>query len=400
MNRRMFISAISLFIGSWFFPSKHTMGKTSEDNQQQPAIKDANQEKMLQQKIEHPGNAATVLRVHNPGVLSKDINPDTYLDFIKGEKLDEMLAEGIKEFTMQKDFKKAWLEILTNYKKGDKIAIKPNFNSLNHGHKFTITAPPLINSVVKQLVEVVGARPDEIFIYDLCKKIPEDIVRKRINYPINYVERMDAVSIFDKIRLRLHYGLASADTSSEIKMRERIIDEKEIPVKCYMPNIVTHVQHIINLPLLTNHIYIANSGALKNHYGTVRFSNFNSYPGVLHGSVLNKSVVDINQHPQIKDKTRIIIADGLFGVFDRGEGEGKKVWKSFNNDFPKSIFISKDPVAIDSVMASITIKERKINKFKILSTEYLVDAMNNGLGIYENGENGRFNKIRYKEISI
>ena len=58
------------------------------------------------------------------------------------------------------------------------------------------------------------------------------------------------------------------------------------------------------------------------------------------------------------------------------------MWKSFNNDFPKSIFISKDPVAIDSVMASITIKERKINKFKILSTEYLEDAMNNGLGIY------------------
>ena len=154
------------------------------------------------------------------------------------------------------------------------------------------------------------------------------------------------------------------------------------------------------MPLLTNHIYIANSGALKNHYGTVRFSNFHSYPGVLHGAVLNKSVTDINQHPQIKNKTRIIIADGIFGVFDRGAGEGKRVWKSFNNDFPKSIFISKDPVAIDSVMASITIKERKINKFKILSTEYLEDAMNNGLGIYENGKNGRFNKIRYKQVSI
>ncbi len=400
MNRRMFISAISLFIGSWFFPSKHTMGKTSGDNQQQTAKKDANQEKMLRQKIEPSDNAATVLRVHNPGVISKDNNHDTYLDFIKGEKLDEMLAEGIREFTMQKDLKKAWLEILTNYKKGDKIAIKPNFNSLNHGYKFTITAPQLINSVVKQLVEVVGARPDDMFIYDLCKKIPEDIVRKRINYPLNYVERMDSTSIFDKMKSRLHYGLSSADTSSEIKMREKITDEKGNLVKCYIPKVVSQVQHIINLPLLTNHIYIANSGALKNHYGTVRFSNFNSYPGVLHGSVLNKSVVDINQHPQIKNKTRIIIADGLFGVFDRGEGEGKGVWKSFNNDFPKSIFISKDPVAIDSVMASITIKEREINKFKILSTEYLEDAMNNGLGVYENGKNGRFNKIRYKEVGI
>ena len=117
----MFISAISLFIGSWLIPSKHTMGKTSGDNKQQPAIKDANLEKMLRQKIEPQNNAATVLRVHNPGVLSKDINPDTYLDFIKGEKLDEMLAEGIKEFIMQKDLKKAWLEILTNYKKAIRL---------------------------------------------------------------------------------------------------------------------------------------------------------------------------------------------------------------------------------------------------------------------------------------
>lgn len=398
----MFISAISLFIGSWFFPSKHTMGKdaysSSDSRIKNPSITGA---KQVKGKAQDAANTPMVLRVHSSEVLSKEIDSNIYLNSIQNENLDEMLAEGIKEFTKQKDLKKAWLEILTDYKKGDKIAIKPNFNSLNHGYKYTITSPQLVNSVVKHLVEVVGARPNDIFLYDLCKKIPADIVRNRINYPVNYIERIDAASIFDKIISRLHYGLASADPSSEIKMRERIIDEKETPVKCYMPKIVTQVQHIINLPLFTNHIYIANSGALKNHYGTVRFSNFHSYPGVLHGSVLNKSVTDINQHPQIKNKTRIIIADGIFGVFDRGEGEGKRVWKSFNKDFPKSIFISKDPVAIDSVMASLIIKERKTNKFKILSTEYLEDAMDNGLGIHElSGEDGKFSKIRYEEINI
>src|SRR3972149_3727504 len=343
-----------------------------------------------------------VLRIHGSKVIpNANFVSDPYLDSIRDDKLEEMLGEGVKEFTQQKNLKTAWLDILTNYKKGDKVAIKPNFNFLNHGYKFTITSPQLINSVVKQLIETVGISPQEIFLYDLCKKIPNDIVRNRISYPINYVERMDSKTIVDKIRLRLYYGLASADLDAEIKMRESIIDKNGSPIKCYIPKVVTQAQHLINMPLLTNHIFIANSGSLKNHYGTVRFSNFNAYPGVLHGKVLNKSIVDINQHPQIRNKTRFIIGDGLFGVFDRGEGDGKKVWKSFDNNFPKSIFMSKDPVAIDSVMASMVIRERNIHQRNILSTEYLNEAMNNGLGVCEiNQENSPFKNIKYSTLIL
>ena len=353
------------------------------------------------QNIEIP-SGSDVLRVHSPEVISSHhFIPDSYLDSIREDKLDEMLSGGIREFTKQEDLKRAWFDILTNYKKGDKIAIKPNFNFLKHGYKFTITSPQLFHSVIKQLIEIVGVNPKEIFLYDLCKKIPEDMVRNRIRYSINYVERMDSKTIVDKVKLRLYYGLASADLDAEIKMREDVVDKNGNRVRCYIPKVVTQAQHLINMPLLTNHIFIANSGSLKNHYGTVRFSNFNAYPGVLHGKVLNKSIVDINQHPQIRNKTRIIIGDGLFGVFDRGEGDGKKVWKTFDNNFPKSIFMSKDSVAIDSVMSSMVIRERNIHQLNILSTEYLNEAMNNGLGVCEiNEENSSFKNIKYSTLIL
>src|SRR3989304_7603625 len=129
-----------------------------------------------QQNIEI-ASRSYVLRVHSPEVISSHyFIPDSYLDSIREDKLDEMLAEGIKEFTKERDVKNAWFNILKNYKRGDKIAIKPNFNFLNHGYKFTITSPQLINSVVKQLIEAVGVNPQEIFLYDLCKKIPGDMV--------------------------------------------------------------------------------------------------------------------------------------------------------------------------------------------------------------------------------
>jgi uncharacterized protein (DUF362 family) len=395
VKRRTFLKLLSFLSLSYFYnPSKALSGHIRES----VIAKSHN--------IHSSSGKSRVLRIYCRDVVKNYQSPDLYLESINTEILNKMLEEGIRKFTGKQDLKNAWKEILIHYTKNDKVAIKPNFNFLNHGYKYTITSPQLINSVVKQLVEVVGIPPKNIFVYDLCKDIPIDIVRRRINYAINYIEKPTTTSILDKIKLRLHYGLSSADTNVEIKMHESITDKKGNPVKCYIPKVVTQAQHLINMPLLTNHVFIANSGALKNHYGTVRFSNYHNYPGVLHGKVLNKSIIDINLNSHIRTKTKIIIGDGLFGVFDRGdvnihEGGGKKVWKTFKNDFPESIFISKDPVAIDSVMASIIMQERKMHQLKILSTEYLNDAMNDGLGVYEISENiNNFKKIEYVTESV
>lgn len=350
---------------------------------------------------QNKSSRSLVMRISSPTVLSPSGGHKTYLDTINNEELHRMVSAGVLAVTGKSDLRQAWFALLKDYSPTDRIAIKPNFNFVNHGNEFTITAPQLINAVIKQLVEVVNVKPQNIYLYDLCKKIPSDIVRKKIDQPVHYIERDDAESLVDKLKLRFYYGLAVADTSAEISMREEVVDEDGRSIKCYIPKVITHAQHIINIPLLTNHIFAVNSGALKNHFGTVRFSNFNPYPVVLHGKRLIKAISDLNKNYHIRTKTRLVIADALFGVFDRGEGKGKRKWKTFHNNFPGSILLSTDPVAIDSVMASLVIQERRARQLDVLSEEYLYDAMYNGLGQCEiNEKDSHFKKINYSTIVL
>jgi len=346
------------------------------------------------------GSRPMVLRVKAPLVSKQGFEAARYLDSIDRARLSETLKAGLLRFTRRKNIKEAWLKLLTGYRPGQSIAIKPNFNFINHGYRYTVTAPELIDAVVGQLVEEVKVSSANIYVYDLCKIIPRALVRRRIKHPVNYVERIDTSSFIGKVRLRMGYGLASADRGAPIEMREEIVDSAGVKVTCYMPGVLTQADHLITMPLLTNHIFQCNSGALKGHYGTVRFSNRHSYPEVLHGSVMKKSITDINKNTHISGKTRVIISDAIFGVFDRGEGEGKKAWKTFNG-FPESILISKDPVAMDSVLASMVIRERKRRGLSTLSHDYLFDAEAKGLGRAEvRSRDLSFKKIEYKEVSF
>lgn len=162
-----------------------------------------------------------------------------------------------------------------------------------------ITSPALLNVLVRQLIKVVDIPPSKIYLYDLCKKIPTSI-KAQIHPDIIYVERFDTESVLDKIKLRLRLDPAAIDPAAEISMHPPIKNEFGRPVKCFIPKALSRVQHLINVPLLTNHIFISNSGALKNHFGTVRFSNYSSYPTSLHGDSLNDYIADTNMHPAIR----------------------------------------------------------------------------------------------------
>jgi hypothetical protein len=271
-------------------------------------------------------NRPKVIRVYSEKAVDWDYKTEPSLDFANQEIINNMLDEGLKELTGRESIDQAWRDILSSYKPGDKVAIKPNFNTINHGYKKIFTSPQVINAVIKGLVESLGIPEENIYIYDLCKIIPDDILRNRIPYSVNYVQGFQLNSIWEKIQFRMRRlfdsGLDLPDTSAPVRMREKVVDEQENPV----------TQHLINIPLLTNHIYLLASGPLKNHFGTVRFSNYNRYPSILHGKILEKSIVDLNLNPHIKDKTRLIVYDALWGVYSRGEDDVKRKWETFPAD--------------------------------------------------------------------
>lgn len=326
-----------------------------------------------------------VIKVYNPEATFWDYKAPEYLDFIRQEVVDEMLGRGIMLLTGEHSVENAWNKLILNYSVGERVAIKPNFNSLHLGADGLITCPQIIRAVIKGLIDSLGVRESDIYVYDLCKWIPESRIRDRIGYEINYVERRPGGTFAGTVLPRLGWGLESADKSAAVEMSSSVKDSVGDAVRCYMPKLLTRCEHLINIALMSSHPFLAISGPLKNHFGTVRFSNYDSYPGVLHGAALEPSIVDLNMNTHIRGKTRLVICDALLGQFARDEGGFAQEWKTFpsENGVPNSIFLAADAVAMESLLLYFVNLERRERGLAIRSHDYLHIADRRGLGIHE-----------------
>jgi hypothetical protein len=145
---------------------------------------------------------------------------------------------------------------------------------------------------------------------------------------------------------------------------------------------------------------------LKNHFGTVRFSNLNDYPVVLHGTDIDWHIADINANTHIRDKSRLIIVDAILGAacFIRGDhGRTPSKWRTLaEGHTPKSLFFSKDPVAVESVLADLIIKEQQTMGYVPHSHLYLHVAAQLGLGIHEHADDdsGSYTNIEFTKVSL
>jgi len=341
---------------------------------------------------------AKVVSVRSPGAAKWNFKTYPYIDSIDEDKVRSMLISALKELTGADSEKEAWRIIFKTYKTGDKIAIKPNFNDLHDGNAGMITSPAVLNAVIEGLVSCLGVDVNDIFIYDLCRTIPDNI-RGRIGRYVNFVEPYGS-SFARKLEYRAFgFPLAKADPGAQIKMTRRVVNSSGKPLKCYIPAVLTSSQHIINIPLLKAHRFISNSGAMKNHYGTVRFSDGSLSPKHLHPPIVEDSIVDINAHLEIRAKTRLIVMDGLFG---RIATFGPPVrWQSFGGGSPEMLLLSRDPVAIDSVARHYLKTEMDIHGKTMLSDSFLRIAAEKGLGVYEDPDRkGVFSKIEKTEILL
>ena len=131
---------------------------------------------------------------------------------------------------------------------------------------------------------------------------------------------------------------------------------------------------LINAPIVKDHGICGVTGALKNHYGTI------SNPGALHGGHCDPHLANLNSLPAIKDKTRLILADALRCIYDGGPGFNEKhIWHE------EAVIASKDPVALDRVIAELIEAQRAKNGHASLSQcgrpwSYIQTAGAAGLG--------------------
>ncbi|MFV1976632.1 MAG: DUF362 domain-containing protein [Candidatus Scalindua sp.] len=132
---------------------------------------------------------------------------------------------------------------------------------------------------------------------------------------------------------------------------------------------------IVNVPVLKDHDLAGVSIGMKNFFGIIH--NPNKY----HDRNCNPYVADLNSHPFIKDKLRLIVCDALKAQYHGGPAF-KPQWAW---DF-QGMLIGTDPVALDRVGAQIIEKKRRevnMSSLKEAGREpkYIQTAARLGLGV-------------------
>jgi len=125
----------------------------------------------------------------------------------------------------------------------------------------------------------------------------------------------------------------------------------------YIPTHFSQADYFINFAILKSHDDAGITVCGKNNYGSLkRNPNAAGYYDTHHtraterpGVGYYRAIVDLLGHPKLGGKTVLCLIDGLYGGQSWDSKPIRYLMAPFNHDWPSSIFLSQDPVAIDSV---------------------------------------------------
>ena len=305
----------------------------------------------------HPGR---VVWVHEPeathwdgttGAWWEDGNTDPAM-------VDYMVSQAIRTLTGEPNETAAWDALFRHfnrtrdlgdvgYRDGEKVVIKINMNQDSGGRWSSddgMPSPQMIESLLEKLIHVAGVPGSAITIYDASRYIGDPIYdRIRSNPDPN----------FQSIRFVVSSGRngrdgASRDTAHPVRFGNQTI------AAAYLPQCVTQAKYLINMALLRAHSLFGVTLCGKNHFGSTYFNGDGWTPSPLHnyGSRSNamgtyNCLVDLIGHAHLGGKTLLYLIDGLYSA--RNQGASVIKYASFGDDWCSSLFVSQDPVAIDSV---------------------------------------------------
>ena len=287
--------------------------------------------------------------------------------------ISNMLALSITKYAGTDNTSDAWDSIFKSFNKshgrgeigyteGEKIAFKINLtnqgaNNQERPQRMDAT-PQLLNAILHQLVNVVGVAESDITMGDPYREFRaeyRDLVKSK--FPdVYYVDGKGGNGIYQTVPSS-DAVLVFSDKQYESTLPQQYLD----------------ATYVINIPCLKTH----NEGGItliaKNHQGSFlekgddpqgqfAINMHYSLPGNSAGTGKYRHTVDYMGHQETGGKGLIYIIDGIWGG-ENWEGWIKK-FKSepFNDDYPNSIFVGQDPVALESVC------------FDVLFQEYVMDA--------------------------
>lgn len=267
--------------------------------------------------------------------------------FVNQAHIDQMIKEGVFSLTGQQTEPAAWSQIIPQYGKGKKIAIKINANNAISGGNAIDPLPQLLKALAGGL-KAGGIDESDIWFLEPSRPVVERIAKPvKAAYP--------GVTFY--CASQTDYTSActydSKDPSLAIEHRHAGISTSKLPDQ------LGSSSYLIHMPIMKAHGMAGITLTYKNLFGLFESSTIPKF----HKSFFyasNNPMVEIYANRNIAGKTVLILADGIYGNWVNNHTAPAAWVNAFKQErWPKRIFLSKDPVALDSVLYDFLNWEKK-----------------------------------------
>ena len=299
----------------------------------------------------HPGR---VVWVHDPDATDWDGSSERYWydTHTDQDAVDRMLSRSVRWLAGRRTDAEAWDALFrafnqahgkgdVGYQAGEKVTIKINLNNCGSSHTDSNnrcdTSPQITRALLRQLVLQAGVPQARITVYDSVRYVADKIyVPCHGEFPdVRFEDTAGGSGRYE----------ATKDTNAPIDYAGTI------PTDC-VPTCCSQAAYLINAAALKGHSLAAVTLCAKNHFGSLCET-----PSPLHDSVDTTnngmasytSLVELMGHEHLDGKCLLFVIDGLWGAQYQSNNPVRWGPPLFNNDWPSSLLVSQDGVAVDSV---------------------------------------------------
>jgi hypothetical protein len=290
--------------------------------------------------------------------------------------VDSMLTKAVKYLADEPTIGQAWDALFkyfnqnhgrtdTGYVAGEKIYIKINLTNSSNAMSGTKrignfermdATPELCLAILKQLIENVGVAQSDIYLgdpfrtfrdlyWDVCHSVYPDV---------NYCDG-NGINGRYKIQATAEDLMKFSDGKLDYRIPQEYVD----------------ATYFINMACLKSHDSGGITLAAKNHQGSIlqdgaQTSGQSAYDmhyslpdhdGSEGGSYRYRHLVDYIGHEHLGGKTMLNIVDGIWAGRSWEGWVEKWQMEPFNDDYPSSLFLSQDNLAIESVCFDFLLTE-------------------------------------------
>jgi len=285
----------------------------------------------------------------------------------------QMVDRAILELTGKDSLAEAWRTFVSP---DDVVGIKLNLRA----GKYLSTQSCVTDAIIAGLT-AAGVPENNIIAWDAwTREFP------RAGYTLNTSGQGVRYYASDKGR-EAPKGQRGRDGSREYL--EPFYAAETVPIgdqKVQFTKILTEeITALINVPLIKDHSIAGVTCSMKNHYGSIL------KPRELHGNSCDPYLAELNAAPPIRDKTRLILVDGLRGIYNGGPYD-KPQWRWR----PNCIIAGTDTVAVDALALRILEEKRKQENMPPIGerAKHVATAAKIGLGT------NKLDEVDHREIDL